>query len=460
MADPRFPLGEGLPTPHPGGGGRPGAAPRPGDGPEPRFAPEPDPDVDPYLDRNPGPDPGPDDATAALLRGALRRQAENVQPSAGGLARILAAAHRTGPPTGRAADTVPSPPRTPSATSVDRPGRISDTVPLTRRPLTPPGTADERPHRLARWAPVLAAAAAVMIVFSGLGLARPGWVVAPGLDAVVGGAPAVGPSHPPPVEPLPVYLVEHQFGHWALVREFSPTTLTDPLERLSAAVRLAVAGTGADADHTSAWRAVGEPASAAAEVTVTRDADGIVVRLPPVLLGTAPTTADSAPLAQLAVQQLVWTATATVRTNEQVRIEGPFPGSLLFGADLLGTPVGRDGPDPRAPVWVASLVDGQRLVPGRAVIQGDAVQTPRGAVAWRLVDESGTQLNAGFAPLRPEPAGTLPVGGRGVWEVTLQLPAPGRYRFEVRQPWPGTRTAADPAWMKVDWVDSKTLLVQ
>lgn len=431
-ADPRFPPGEGLPAPRTGDGARPG------DGPEPHAAPETDPDLDPYLDRNPGPDPGPDDATAALLRGVLRRQAESVQPSADGLARILAAAHRTGPPT----------------------DRTGDTVPLTRYPLTPAGAAGERPRRLVRWVPVLAAAAAAVIAFSGLGLTRLGWIDTSGLDAVVGGAPAAGPSHPPPADPLPVYLVEHQFGHWALVREFSPTTLTDPLERLSAAVRLAVAGTGTDADHTSAWRAVGAPASAAAEVTVTRDADGIVVRLSPVLLGTAPTTADSAPLAQLAVQQLVWTATATARTNERVRVEGPFPGSLLFGAYLLGTPVGRDGPDPRAPVWVASLVDGQRLVPGRAVIHGDAVQTPRGTVAWRLVDETGTQLNAGFAPLRPEQAGTLPVGGRGLWEVTLQLPTPGRYRFEVRQSWPGTRTAADPGWMKVDWVDSKTLRVE
>jgi hypothetical protein len=433
---------------------------------DPRFAPEPDPDADPYLDRNPGPDPGPDDVTAALLRGVLHRQGEAVHPSPDGLARILAAAHGTSTPAGPPGD-LPGDLREPGASdtplpTAHRPGRVGDTVPLARQPLTLVGTRGERPRGLVRWMPVLSAAAAVMVVFAGLGMARAGWLHNPGLDAVVGRAPAVGASHPAPAEPLPVYLTERQNGHWALVREFVPTTLVDPADRLTQAIQLAVAGTGTDPDHSSAWRTAGLRDSAADEVTATSDATGVIVKLPAALLGTAPKDPGQAPPAQLAVQQLVWTATATTHTTGAVRIAGPTSTAVLFGSYRLGGSTSRDASD-RAPVSVDSLVDGQRLVAGRAVIQGDAVQTTRGTVAWRLIDAHGVQVNGGQAPLRPQTQdqqGQLRIGDRGVWEVALQLPAAGRYRFEVAQPWPGTRNAADPVWLKVDWVDTKTLLVQ
>ena len=428
----------------------------------PRFAPETEPDVDPYLDRNPGPDPGPDDATAALLRGVLRREAETVQPSPDGLARILAAARPPSPPAdppdalGSAADGRP-------LLRPARPGRFGGTVPLARRPLTLMGTCGERPRGLVRWMPMLSAAAAVMVVCAGLGMARLGWLgwlKGPGLDAVAGRPPVTAPARTSPAEPLPVYLVERQNGHWALVREFVPTTLTDPADRLTTAMRLAVSGTGTDPDHTSAWRAAGLPATAA-QVTARRDAAGLVVRLPGPLLGSAPKDARDArdaPPAQLAVQQLVWTATATTHTTGAVRVEGPTPGAVLFGGYRLGGNATRDSSD-RAPVWVASVGDGQRLVPGRAVIAGDAARTARGTVTWRLLDPTGVQVDGGQAPLRQETQDSVRVGDRGVWEVALQLPTTGRYRFEVAQSWPGARTATDPAWVRLDWVDSKTLLV-
>jgi hypothetical protein len=161
----------------------------------------------------------------------------------------------------------------------------------------------------------------------------------------------------------------------------------------------------------------------------------------------------------MALQQLVWTATATNRRVTPVRIEGPQPGSRLFGSLALGQRVGRDGADPRAPVWVSSLVDGQHLAPGHAVIQGDAVMTDRGSVAWRLLGPDGAPIQSGVAPLRRESGGAPRGGERGLWDVSLRLPAPGRYEFEVSQSWPGAqpRTAATPA--PADWVDSKTLLV-
>jgi hypothetical protein len=101
-------------------------------------------------------------------------------------------------------------------------------------------------------------------------------------------------------------------------------------------------------------------------------------------------------------------------------------------------------------VWVSSLVDSQQLVPGRAVIQGDAVTTSTGVVPWRLLSGDGLrEISSGVATLRRETGGTPRAGERAVWEVELQLPAEGRYEFEVSQPWPGTTTT---------WVDSKTLV--
>lgn len=126
--------------------------------------------------------------------------------------------------------------------------------------------------------------------------------------------------------------------------------------------------------------------------------------------------------------------------------------------------------DPRAPVWVSSLVDGQRLAPGRAVIQGDAVTTERGTVAWRLLPQGDSRaITGGMAPLQREGGGTPTPGERGVWQVTLQLPVEGRYLLQVSQPWPGTRTTQDSApvdttrvdtdSVDTDWLDTKTLLV-
>lgn len=63
------------------------------------------------------------------------------------------------------------------------------------------------------------------------------------------------------VEPLPVYFITLGPDSWALTREFQPTTLTDPAERLRAAVRLAVTGAAADQGYTSVWRRLELPTS-------------------------------------------------------------------------------------------------------------------------------------------------------------------------------------------------------
>ena len=108
---------------------------------------------------------------------------------------------------------------------------------------------------------------------------------------------------------------------------------------------------------------------------------------------------------------------------------------------------------------MSSLIDGQRLAPGRAVIQGDAAMTEANTVTWRLLAADGTQLADGVAPLREQrqDENSSRAGERGRWEATLRLPALGRYQFQVSQTWP--RSHLSPTDAITSWVDSKTLLV-
>lgn len=421
-----------------------------------------------------------DDATADLLRGVLRRQAEAVHPSPDGLAKILAAARgsdtsargtfagdpRTAkPPSGGVPPgdrTVPVPIRGENGRPVPRAQR-NGTWFGRPHPLTLGIPSPSRSPRVPGWLPMLAAAAAVVLMVGGLGMSHLGVLGAPSLANVVGDPAASAPApHPPTVDPLPVYFVQRQNDRWALVREFAPTTLTDPADRLTAALRLAVSGKGTDPDHTSAWNAAGVRVQA--EGLEADDAEGtVVIRLPGRLLGNATPSGDDGkpPLGDLAVAQLVWTATATVHDDAPVRIEGPSATALLFGEVRLGHAFERDtsaSGDPRAPVWVSSLVDGQRLSPGKAVIQGDAVTTERGTVAWRLVPEgSAREVAQGLTPLHREDGSTPASGERGVWQVTLQLPTEGRYVLQVSQPWPQTRAGLPQP--DTDWLDTKTLVV-
>jgi hypothetical protein len=278
---------------------------------------------------------------------------------------------------------------------------------------------------------------------------------APGLTSVMGGARQADRNAQIPLAPgpLPVYLVSQQHGRWALVREFTATSLRDPQERLNAALRLAVAGIGSDPDLTSVWSAPAQAGDVQGGLT----ADGITIKLSAALLdpraGTLP-AAERPALARLAVQQLVWTATAVAGRDGPVRIEGPATTSQLFGTVPLQTTFTRStgDTDPRAPVWISSIADGQHLSTGLAKISGDAVTTGTGAVDWSLTAPDGTTVGTGSRALA-RADGTVPqVGERGVFELQVPVPLAGEYQLTVTQHWAtGDRSAT--------WTDTKTLQV-
>jgi hypothetical protein len=303
----------------------------------------------------------------------------------------------------------------------------------------------------------VAAAAVVIVLAGGLGAVRLGVVRAPALASVVG-----GPSHrePSPTAtrpaPLPIYLVAQQAGRWALVREYTTTTLADPEDRLNGALRLAVAGTGADPDLTSAWSVEHLTGDVRAEIG---SDGGVTVRLSGVLISTGSGSATAAAprpdLARIAVQQLVWTATATVGRDVPVRIEGPDAASELFGSVPLGAVFRRatGADDPRAPAWIKSLTDGASLRQGTAEIFGDAQTTSTGMITWTLSQPDGRVVARGQEGLTDGHGQRSPVGARGDFRIRLVLPAPGRYVLSVTQSWPAPD---DPT---ATWTDTKNLLV-
>jgi len=430
-------------------------------------------------------------ATAALLRVVLHREAAAVpaSPSPDGLARILAAA-RTAPAADVAAEVrpevIPEPasdggPDAPEPTDADAPDLAGDPPepePLPTAELPAPGRLRRlvpRPRRggsggagstraaLAgtRWLPALATAAAVATIAGGLGAVRMG-VIDGAVPAVLRGSPAESTPQPPGgASPLPVYLVARQQGRWALVREFAPTGLADRAERLTEALRMAVSGVGSNPELASAWSVQ----SVSGDLDAELGERGITVHLSTELLATRPVaalpgaqpstgaTTDRRALAELAVQQLVWTATAVTGRDVPVRIEGPAPTSSLFDALPIGRDFTRAGTDPRAPAWISSVIYGQHLRTGIAVVTGDAVTTGDGTVAWSLAGPNG-RVTTGAERLVRDDGSTARAGERGVFRLRLPLKDKGTYRLSVSQLWPAPGGGPVSTWTQTTVVDA------
>jgi hypothetical protein len=341
----------------------------------------------------------PEDETVDLLRGALHREAETVSPSPDGLTRIRAAVG------------------------------------------VPPSTAERFGAR--HWLPVVAAAAAVLGVTTG-GLALVNRTTP---TTAVPAAFVTDQPKPPPVAPLPVYFVQKQGSRWALVREFEPTTITDPTRRLQAAVRFAVDGKALDPDYTSVWRHKG----LTGEVTTIREGERLSIVLTKDLLGRQSAEAPDPALAALAVQQLVWTATAVTQLSVPVEVRGETKNARLLQGLTLDTTFQRTtgAKDGRAPVWISTLAQDQALKVGTATIAGDAVSAGGARVTWTLRHPQAPQdadpVAQGTTDL------TLIGGQRGTWRITVPLPSPGRYELAVQQSWPDGSGEA--------WEDTKTFRV-
>ncbi len=361
--------------------------------------------------------PPDDDATAALLRGVLQRQAGAVEPG-DGWARIQAElAHRPAP----------------------------------RRSFLPPTLG-----------PVMAAAAALVVVASA-GTVAVLWGQRE-QPATTAGSVTLRPLdandalHTPSAA-LPVYVAARQNGRVVLYREFRRlATRGDAAAKVEAAVGLALTTKPQDADYEQLFAPDPRPA-----VSATVTADVVTLDISPAPRPARPgVTRDEA---TAAVQQLVWTATAAAavavpggaapaRPTRAVRIllDG-WPAQSLFGLVPLDRAIDRtfEG-DPRARAWVIEPAEDGVVAAGPLSASGDAAAGADGAVRVTLT-RGGRVVAEQEVPLAPLEGGPGPVraGQRGAWRVSgWATPTPGRYELTV--------TVVDADGTR--WTDTKRFTVR
>jgi hypothetical protein len=130
---------------------------------------------------------------------------------------------------------------------------------------------------------------------------------------------------------------------------------------------------------------------------------------------------------RLAVQQLVWTATAAVgNAGLPVRFEVADGATALFGTYPTGSTYSRPAADATyqdlAPIWVERPATGTAVPADRAVVASGTASVFEATVQWRLT-RSGAEVTKGFT------TASTGAPGRGTWTVDLgRLPA-GAYTF-------------------------------
>ncbi len=225
----------------------------------------------------------------------------------------------------------------------------------------------------------LACALVLLVVAAGCGSPAPEPVApAPGVPATATASPApattqTGRPDPDERAAVPVYYVVETPAGFRLQREFH-SVVTD--DRASAAVREMLASpTGTDPDYRSHW-----PPGTALREPVRSDGGSIVVDL----TGVGPAQVGSE-LAELTVQQLVFTVQGAVQATDPVRIlvdGSPVPE--LWGTVDTSVPVERGDPYAlRSLVQIDSPADGAQV--GREVeVRGEAAVF-EATVLWEVL---------------------------------------------------------------------------
>jgi hypothetical protein len=353
--------------------------------------------------------PGEDEDTARLLRRALSREAEMVEPG-DGMGRI-----RDGIGQGR------------------------------RRPWVP-------------WAAgVAAAAVAGLVVGAVTGL--------PGRDdAQVAGPPApqtsAGPQSPAPqtsgaqasgpsasstdagtpdggtVTGVPVYwLGESKTSVW-LYREFRD--VPDVGGPVASAVAAMTREKPADPDYFTPW-------APATRVEVSQDGDALTVDLSPDAFGSG----VGSEVAERAVQQLVYTATAAARTSGPVTVTVDGEPYEAWGVIRLGEPMQRAPMvDVQASTWVLSPTEGASVPRGTVQFTGYGTAF-EGTVNWEVRQVGGGVVEEGFAT-----GGSM--GTFAEFAFSVELGA-GEYAVEVYQPDVSSGESAEGPRM---YPDTKTFTVE
>ncbi|MDP9443874.1 MAG: GerMN domain-containing protein, partial [Actinomycetota bacterium] len=219
------------------------------------------------------------------------------------------------------------------------------------------------------------------------------------------------PSAPPERDlTVPVYYLGRTGLGPRLFREFQ--LVTTPASRGEAALDQMLQRVPADPDYFTPWA----PDSDA--LSVRRDDGVITVDLSAETLDTYAGAEVTPQLADLTVQQLVYTAQAALQSTDPVRIlvEGE-PVDQLFGSPTAEPVARADQLTVQSPIWITDPPQGATV--GRRLTFRGVANTFEANVAWQVL--RGDQVVADGA--------TTAVGGAMVfseWSDTVQLP-PGEY---------------------------------
>lgn len=322
-----------------------------------------------------------DDETVRLLRRALMREAEMVEPRDDRLGEIQ---QRTAQPEGR---------------------------------------------RWAPWAAAIAAAAVIGVVVGGVvglgGDEEPAPPAATGTTSPTATASPTATSEPTTeptttsepaedvLEEVPVYWLGHSKTRIWLYREFRD--VPDLGDRVTSAVAAMTREEPRDPDYANPW-------SPASRVEVTQDGDALTVDLSE----DAFTEGTGSEVAARAIQQLVYTATAAAQTSGPVTITVDGEPYDAWGVIRLGEPMEREPMvEVQAPTWILSPTEGETVPAGTVQVEGFGTAF-EATFAWELMDaDTGDVVADGFT------TGEGSMGTYGPFSFEIPDVEPGQYILEV-----------------------------
>jgi hypothetical protein len=246
--------------------------------------------------------------------------------------------------------------------------------------------------------------------------------------ATVAASPVSSPTSTPGATPsptpvgatrgLPVYWIgDAPLGRKGLFREFESTTVVSAQNAVDAMLTTEPM----DHDYSSPWRA--------GDATVTLEPELITVDLARAAFGS---TGIDRQRGQLALQQLVYTVTAgaalelghVVNVPVRILVDGA-EGATVWDGISLSAPITRDA-SARAPLWITDLAEGDSVRAGdvKVNVYGTAYEANALWVVYdahddQIVDQSYVMVGGN---------GTLAAGS---FTVKLQ---PGEYRIRVYSP--------------------------
>ncbi|HKX66799.1 MAG TPA: Gmad2 immunoglobulin-like domain-containing protein [Intrasporangium sp.] len=211
------------------------------------------------------------------------------------------------------------------------------------------------------------------------------------------------------IDGIPVYWIGQTGGAPRLFREFR--TVPDTGGQVDSAVTAMTAMQPRDPDYLTPWR----PAS---RVEVTRQGDGLTVDLSADAISG---TNVGSELADRAVQQLVYTATAAAQMAgtpvRTVTILVDGQPAEAWGAVQLGDPIARaPQAEVQSHVWVLVPEEGQRLSTRRVQFRGFGTSFEANFL-WQITRQGGTVVAEGNA------MGGTGTGGFGEFAFEHTLPA-------------------------------------